>query len=450
VFKRLLSLRLKKSLPGGVGVLVSGTAGAQALLVMAAPLLTRLYSPEDFGLLAVFSAILSLGGVISAGRYELAIPLPENDVDAANLTVLSFLIVVLTSTLLLGVFASWPVEIAITLNVPELAPYLWLLPCGVLCFGSHEVFAKWAIREKRFPTLARIRIYQTLGVLAVQLGAYKLGAGALLGGHAVGQGLGATGLAVSAFKRPELRHCSLAEIRQQASRYRRFPLYSTWTALLNTGSLQVAPIAFVVIYGAAVAGLYAFTLRIISIPGTMVGNAIGNVFLASAAAAHRGGDLTDLVAKIHNRLAMIGALPLMLLILCGPDLFEFLFGPKWRPAGTYAQWMSPWIYFHFQWVPLSGVAIVLEQQPALLLTEAITLVLRFTSIGFCALFALEPDTAICLFSVVSAVVYCVRLTWFLSIAGLRLNRIILVNIKYVSAAALLVFSLLFFLERFLI
>lgn len=70
-----------------MGVLVGGTTGAQLLAVLAAPLLTRLYTPEDFGLLAVYASLLGLIAVIASLRYELAIPLPTDDTEAAAVAV---------------------------------------------------------------------------------------------------------------------------------------------------------------------------------------------------------------------------------------------------------------------------------------------------------------------------------------------------------------------------
>ena len=428
----------KSAFARGVGVLVGGTAGAQALMVLAAPVLTRLYSPEDFGLLAVFTAILALLAVIAAGRYELAIPLPESDQDAANITVLGFVLVLLTSLLTFAVFLLWPQAIADALNAPTLAPYLWLIPFGVLFASTYEVFSKWAVRRKQFPTIARTRIVQALGTLGVQLGAYKLGVAALLGGHAAGQGLGASGLALSAFKRPEFRECSLAGLRQQASRYRKFPLYSTWTALFNTASLQLAPIMFVAIYGAAVAGLYALTLRILSMPGSLIGNAVGSVFLSSAPAARRDGTLKDLVEKLHARLAMAGALPLMVLLFFGPDLFELVFGAEWRKAGVYAQWMAPWIYLQFQWSPLSMLSSVLELQGQALISQILTFVARFGALGLCAVLGLDADSGVLVFAVVSALVYFARMLWFMSQAGVGVFSLLVADVKYASLAAIAV------------
>ena len=64
--------------------LVTGTTFAQIIAVLASPLLTRLYGPEAFGFLALFTSITSIIGVIACMRYELAIMLPKTDEEAAN------------------------------------------------------------------------------------------------------------------------------------------------------------------------------------------------------------------------------------------------------------------------------------------------------------------------------------------------------------------------------
>ena len=422
-------------------MLVGGTAGAQVLMVLASPLLTRLYTPDDFGLLAVLAALLAFLTVIASARYELAIPLPKSDQDAANLTVLGFILVVCTTLATCVIFLVWPHAIAEAINAPDLASYLWLMPLGVFFVGSYQVFNKWAVRVKHFTAIAKTRVYQALGTLSIQLGGYQLGVLALLVGHTAGQGVGASGLALSAFRQPELKQCTFRGMRKQASRHRYFPLYSTWTGLFNTASLQLAPIVFVAIYGAMVGGLYALTLRILSMPGSLIGNAVGSVFLSAAPEARRNGTLAELVKKLHSRLSMAGALPLVVLLFFGPDLFELVFGTGWRQAGVYAQWMAPWIYLQFQWSPLSMLSHVMELQREALIAQFMALVLRFSSLIIAWLLGVNADVGIAIFALVSAVAYILIMVWFMRKAGVSTGAILMFNAKYILASLVIVFPL---------
>ncbi|MGM0767021.1 MAG: lipopolysaccharide biosynthesis protein [Pseudomonadota bacterium] len=437
--KATLTKLLPKSVfARGVSVLVGGTASAQALMVLAAPLLTRLYTPEDFGILAVFTALLTFLTVVASGRYELAIPLPEKDQDAANITLLALLIVFASTIITAVVFLVWPRAISATLNVPELAHYLWLIPMGVFFIGSYQVFHKHAVRQQQFPTLAKTRIYQALGTLGIQLGGYSLGPLALIGGQAAGQGIGASGLAISALKRPEFKRCQWKEVRKQAVRYKDFPIYSTWTSVFNTASLQLAPVMFVSLYGAGVAGLYALTLRILSMPANLIGNAVGSVFLSEAPESKRNGNLADLVSKLHSRLAMAGSLPMVVILFFGPDLFALIFGAEWRRAGVYAQWMAPWLYLQFQWSPLSMLTGVLELQGQALVSQILTFGLRFGTFFLIWNMSLGENDAVLAFAIVSAVTYFCRMIWFVNKAGVGFLSLMAKELYFVSISFLLV------------
>lgn len=442
---------IKKLLPKGqfargVSVLVGGTAASQLLTVLAIPLITRLYTPEDFGILAAFTAFLAFFTVVAAARYDLTLPLPEKDEDAANLLALGASIVTLVTLLAAIVFLVWPTEIAEAINAPELGKYMWLLPVSIFFGGMYQLFSKWSVRTKEFNAIAKTKITQSVAQLFVQIAGYALGPFALLLGHATGQGAGASNLARSAIKRPELKTVSIKDMRQQAVRYKQFPIYSTWTALFNTASLQLAPLVFITLFGGAIAGLYALTLRVLTMPSSLIGNAIGSVFLSTAPQAHREGKLAALVKDLHSKLALAGALPLMVLLFFGPDLFALVFGESWRKAGTYAQWMAPWIYLQFQWSPLSMLASVLELQRAALISQLLTFVARFGALWAAWHFSLSADHAVFLFAVVSAFVYLLRMLWFTNKAGVSSVGIIVTDTKYLLVGLLIVLPIYLFLQ----
>ena len=54
-------------------VLVSGTVLAQLIPILLQPILRRIYTPEQFGLFAVYSSIFSMLVVVAAGKYETTI-----------------------------------------------------------------------------------------------------------------------------------------------------------------------------------------------------------------------------------------------------------------------------------------------------------------------------------------------------------------------------------------
>ncbi|PMR75017.1 lipopolysaccharide biosynthesis protein [Billgrantia endophytica] len=398
----------------GVSVLVGGTAGAQLLTVLAAPLLTRLYTPLDFGLLAVYGALLALFTVVASGRYQLAIPLPESDREAAEVVVLSLVVVVVT-TLASGLMVGLGREqLASLLGVPALAPWLWLLPVGVAMAGGYQAVSHWAVRTRAFPAIAATRIKQSVSLLAIQFIASPLGGGGLILGQAVGQGMGTIALARSAMRAVVGHRVRPAGILAAARRYRDFPLFSTWSGLFNTVGKQLPPLLFAALFSPAAAGLYALAHRVLAMPMALIGEAVGKVFFSSAAKAHREGRLGPLVARVHGILAQIAMPPAVVLILAGPELFALAFGETWRPAGEFARWMAPWLYMVFITSPLSHLFSVMERQVQGMAFQALLLIAR---IGAIAIGAALDDLllTVALFSVTSAACWVGFLVWIMTL-----------------------------------
>lgn len=439
---RAIRLLPNNTFARSVSVLVGGTAGAQLLMVLASPLLTRLYTPDDFGLLAVYAGLLGVLAVIASLRYELAIPLPEDDQDAANIVVLSLAIVVgmtLLTAILVLVFGN---SIAAALGVPKLANLLWLLPLGVFFQGGYKVFNYWAIRTKQFPVIAKTRLRQAFATLAIQLLGAKAGSVSLLSGQAVGQGAGSITLARAALKRPEFRRWRWRDVWFSAKRYRHFPLFSTWGGFFNSAGQQLPPLLFASLFSAGAAGLYALAHRVLTMPMSVVGQAVGNVFFSNAAEAYREGRLGPLVSNVHEKLAQIAMPPALVLMVAGPDLFALVFGEQWRSAGEFARWMAPWLYMVFITSPLSTLFSVMEKQAQAMLFQFILLLMRIIAI---ALGAWQGDliVAVTLFSGTSMLCYVGLLVWIIFITSIKPSMILrpTANTMVISLAAVAPFWL---------
>ncbi|MBW1939478.1 MAG: oligosaccharide flippase family protein, partial [Deltaproteobacteria bacterium] len=134
----------------GVGFIAGGTALGQAVVLIASPVITRLYCPEDFGIFSVYASLLGLLTVFGSMRYAFAIPLPKDADTAANLLALSLLVIFFV-TFIISLFI-WKAgdHIVLLLKIPKLRPYLWLLPVGVFGASTYSAFNFWAIRENNY------------------------------------------------------------------------------------------------------------------------------------------------------------------------------------------------------------------------------------------------------------------------------------------------------------
>lgn len=415
--------QIKKILPRNrfarsVSVLVGGSAGAQALLVLTSPILTRLYSPEDFGVLAVYASLLAIIGVIASLRYQLAIPMPEKDEEAAHVTVLSLLMVLGMTLLTILVVAFFREPIAQAVNVPVLASYLWLLPLGLLLAGIYDVFNHWAIRIKAFPAIARTKLTQSLSMVGVQLGGFMLGPLALILGHVSGQAAGNTSLGMLAIKTKwnDFKGVRITGLMQAGARYIRFPIFSTWGGAFNTAGTQLPPLLFAAFFSASAAGIYLLAQRVLAMPMQLIGKAIADVFFSSAADARRNKQLPPMVANIHEKLAQIAMPPALVLVLAGPDLFEMIFGLDWRQAGHFAQWMAPWVCLVFITSPLSTLFSVLEKQVQGMMFQGVLLFTRISALLIGAHYQ-NLMLAVSLFATGSAICWIGFLIWVIRASG---------------------------------
>lgn len=381
-------LKLKSLLSSGfvrnVSVLAGGTAFAQALALLALPLLTRLYTAEEFGVLGVFVALLGMISVMANLRYEIAIPLPESDECAANLLAVALVCGVFTSFVVSVTTFVYGAQIGELIGSPLLARYLWLLPIGVSLTSAYAVFQFWATRKKAFRRIAGTRMEQAIGGVSTQalLGLAGVGAWGLIVGQIVNNGAGFVGLAWRALKedRALLRSISWVEMKSAAREYHRFPKYSTVEALANMAAVQLPLILIASMVAGAELGYLMLGMRLMQAPVGLVGSSINQVYFSRAIEQHRGGHLAELTAAAVGSLAKIGVGPLVFAGIVAPALFGSIFGAGWERAGVLVAWMTPWFVFQFLSQPVSMALHVTSHQGTALIIHVLGFIMRVSTV----------------------------------------------------------------------
>jgi len=373
-----------------VGVLVGGTAFAQALMILLLPLLTRLYTPEDFSVLAVYVSLLGIISVAACLRFDVAIPLPEGDEDAANLLGLalacSFAISVLAGTLVLA----FPEVITHLIGQPRLKPYLWLIPLGVLLASSYSALQFWAVRKKAFHAVARTKMTQAIGGVGIQaaLGWVGLAPFGLLFGQMINSGAGILGLGLRAFKgdRNTMRAISLPRMRSAFSEYHRFPKYSVVESVANSAGIQLPVILIASLAVGPEAGFLMLAMRAMQAPMGLIGTAVSQVYLSRAPSEYRAGVLGPFTARMIGGLMKTGVGPLIFAGVIAPVVFPIIFGEKWFRAGELVAWMTPWFVMQFLVSPVSMTLYVTGNQKTALVLQLCGLVLRVGAVVLAAAF----------------------------------------------------------------
>lgn len=403
-----------------VAMLMGGTALGQGVVVAASPILTRLYTPADFGILAAYAAILSLVVVVSSLRYDVAVPLANEDEGAANLLALSLGAVLVTSVLVALAVILFGNQLVRIGGTEGLQPYLWLLPLSVIGAGVYQALLGWAVRKEAMGAIARTKLSQGIGMVVTQLGLGVLSAGpaGLLVGWAVGQASGGGTLAMLGWRqdRSVLKRVSMAGMRWVAVRYRRWAVLSTGSAFLNSVVLGVPVLFLSSGYGLTVAGSYALGQRIVGVPMLLVGSSMSQVYLAEAFRLAREDplQLERLFLQTAKRLLLVGTLPILGLTLTAPWTFTVIFGSQWRDAGLYLMLLAPMLLVQFVSSQLSGTLDVLERQDLFLFASVARLALMVVAVVLASLLRLGDLAAIGLLGAMTLLGYVTytALCWY--------------------------------------
>ena len=427
--------------------LATGTGIGQIIGIAAAPIVTRLFAPEAYGIAAIFASLAAILGILACSRYELAIVLPEKDHEAANLFWLSLLSAVIFASLVsVAVWFGGP-QIALWTNAPELARYLWLLPVVVFIHGVFIALNYWNTRTRHFTRLSIAEITSRVTGTSATLGAGFAGfatGGAMILASAVGQTMATLVLGGQILRdngRFLVRSFSWAEILAGMKRHRKFPLYSSWAGLLNIASWQLPIVLFGIFFSPAVVGLYALGFRILQMPMRMIGSAIGRVFHQRAAQAHLSGELEPLVRNLLKTLTMVGLAPIVALSVIGEDLFSLAFGSAWAEAGVYTQILSAWAFIWFVSSPLSTLFGVLGKQAQGLRLQMRIFVSRLVSIGVGVYFD-NVILALALFSATGVLVYGGLIYQIMRFSGVSAKRLFDRSMMKAIAFALILFLVL--------
>lgn len=385
----MIKLKLNNEFSRNVLILITGTSIAQAIPIAIMPILTRLYTPQEFGIFALYVAIASLFAVLATARYELAIMLPKTDLEAINLVVLSLIASVMISLLSMALIFYFNGYITHLLGNPEISAWLYCIPATVLFTGLYQSLNYWTTRKKKFKRLAVSRTIQGSATASIQLGAgYGFGGAAgLILGYILGQGIAAAIFArmVVHDDAALLKQASEKEVIHNLKTYRKFPLLSTSGALLDNAALQMPIFILTRFFSSQMVGLFNITFRALNLPMVLIAAAISQVLFQKISSMHNEQPelLFAYIVKLFLML-VTATVPFMVIMLCwGEPLFAYVFGAAWSEAGTFAGLLSIAVAIRFAVSPLSTV-LALEHNIKLGLYWQLTYFITVSATLLCA------------------------------------------------------------------
>lgn len=362
-------------------VLISGTGIAQAIPIAISPILTRLYSPKDFGLLGLYISICSMLGIMGSLRYDAAIIQADNDQEAKQLVIVSFISTFLFSVLLLLIVLFFNESLALLLNNLEIRNWLFSVPLTVFLVSAFYITSFWLNKKKRFLDMSINRVINksTDSALSLLLGIIGVLRQGLLLGYIIGQFVMISLL----FKK--IRKDNFVFNKKRARlvirKYIAYPKYYLPSTILSEISSNVFLILMSIFYGGIITGFYSLVFRVTYLPLGLIGNSIGEVYRQKANEYYlEHGNCKALFFKTFKTLFIIGLLPLVVLFFFGEYLFVFVFGEEWKIAGEIAKYFSFLIFFQFISTPLSFTIFLNKSQKQEMILQLLRTVFTILSV----------------------------------------------------------------------
>lgn len=409
-------------------VVMTGTAMAQLLGLAFSPILSRLFGPADFGAFGTFFSIVAVAGAAATLNYADTIMLPKEDEQAAPLLMISCLsaVAVAGATALFILLA--PQSLLRLAGLGELGWLVWLAPPAVLLLGIGQALSFWCTRIRAFKQTSQSQVVRSIVICGSQTGAGLLGLGGagLVSGGVLADAGAALFLGWASLKRSRslfLRCAGWRRLVHQAVEFREFALYGAPQNLMNALSLGLPVLVLNHYYGMAVAGCYAFGLRLLQVPINFFQTSLRQVlFQRLSHISSHGGNLYRPFLKCTGTLALLCALPACAGFWAAPGLFALVFGEQWRTGGEFGRWLILWLVPQFCNLPASLAFRIMRLQRELFFFDVTLLAARAASLVLGGMLLPAHDTVIVL-SIVGAVFNLFFISYIaVRLRALRTNR----------------------------
>lgn len=367
-----------------------GNAAAQIIMVAASPVLAWLYSPAAFGIFAIYTALMAVVAIVATLSYEQAVMLPRRHRQAACL--LLFMLVLSPSV---GFGLGLPLalvgqSVTTMVDMPSLAPWLWLLPISITLFGWYQALRYWSMRREAFADVARNAVLRTaVGMgLACLMGLYppfpEAPAAGLILSQIIGEGLGNLLLASRIYRRDRalIAWPGFRRVLAIAKRWRSLalPLAAGDAVAMCYSRLPVLAIAS--LFGPSATGLYAWAERFTVLPSQLVAAAIGDVFRQRATVEfHKSGRFDRLMRRTFVVTTILALPPYLIGMAVAPALFGWIFGQEWYQAGEFAQILLVGGLIAFVTTPVDKATVIFQRTNFILGWQVSRLVFKLAAVG---------------------------------------------------------------------
>lgn len=407
---------LKTDFSKNVFTLVKGTTVAQLLPIVVSPLLTRIYTPEQFGIFSLFLSITAITTIIVNARYEQAIVVEKDEKKLVALIKLSLIISSVISLLLLLIIWLLFDHIIKWLSLENYTWWLFLIPLYTFGAGLYNVLNYYNVRLKEFRIIANSSVLKSTVISVTQIifGFLLNWNTGLIIGHFIGVFSGNSMLYKKAKKTfKQIPQVKISQIKQVAKEYHKFPKFSLPGALLNTSYLNLTNVLISALFMTTTLGFYSLAKRLIGLPSLVLGSAVNQVFFQRLSEAKMNNPKSmQIIFKNSVKRMTFLALPVFLFVfITVKPAFYVVFGKTWEIAGVYAMYLVPLAFSRFINTSVANTMVVINKQEVTLFVNITQFILMLIMFWFSQIFKWDFTTLLLIFSISFSLLYFISI-WF--------------------------------------
>lgn len=437
--------------------LLGGNAFAQAIGIIAIPIITRLYSTEQFGSFAIILSIATIISSISTLGFHLAILIPKDQSKAKALVALSLISLLLTSAPIVIIAEAFPDLVKSYLGESIDQETAYIILAMVILQGLYSIASYWSIRERKFGIVATSKVFESVSDRGISIGVVAFGwASALSLSFAricgVLSSLVFLALSMRHLKteQPIIKpHCKTAPLYSTFKDFKEYVIYNTPSVLLINAMGQLPTIMIGYFYSPVAAGLYAIATRLVTIPVKALGSALSTTVTQHFASLVSQDDLQSAKANaisMHSKLFAFLLIPFSFICVAGEFAVEILLGPEWLEAGTFVQWMSYFAFSTLMAQAFGGLFDVMKRQKTRLKFHIANFILRIGVLLACGYMDFPVISTIAYYAIIANLMNILAVS--IAFEGIGAHREVLRSILRNAAAPLIMILSFWWLSKF--
>jgi O-antigen/teichoic acid export membrane protein len=329
--------------------LMLGNGLAQLLQFGSILILSRIYQPSDFGLLAQVQSIAMIGSIVITLQLHLTIPLSKNQGSALEAAKMIQMLSI-SIFLLMLIPAIWSGEITL------LALFLSLF------LGLTNTYTGYLVYSGNFIKISFFYLARALLIIVMQIsfayGDFKNG---LVIATLVGEAFSALYLGLLTTYGANRIKWQLIHLKSLVMHNKSFSIYGTIQEMVSVSAFYMPLLLFTEKFGEEISGQYAMANRLVWAPVVLVSSSLAQVLYHKLGKKH-----TIITTEVRSLVPNVKILAIAIVIVLSAfpmtNFFNMMLGREWRLASELIPLQLIWGLFFLVSTPFRVAARVLLLQ----------------------------------------------------------------------------------------